>query len=177
MLTCLSTRSESVSRPWRNINAWIGDKVAPVSLKRIALIYVTNAAGAQSFAKLTPWYDTFGSTSHGHLLFCVQSNLPLSTITPPIVVPCPPINLVAEWITISAPYSIGLTRYGVANVLSTIRGIPASCAIFATLSISTTSECLYLYCFSIFFNSCLNSVIIEWVNKCSCYSVIRKCMC
>lgn len=140
MLTCLSTRSESVSRPWRNINAWIGDKVAPVSLKRIALIYVTNAAGAQSFAKLTPWYDTFGSTSHGHLLFCVQSNLPLSTITPPIVVPCPPINLVAEWITISAPYSIGLTRYGVANVLSTIRGIPASCAIFATLSISTTSE-------------------------------------
>ena len=47
-------------------------------------------------AKLTPWYDTFGSTSHGHLSFCVQSNLPLSIITPPIVVPCPPMNFVAE---------------------------------------------------------------------------------
>ena len=74
-------------------------------------MYVTNAAGAVSLAKLTPWYDTFGSTSHGNLSAApTQSNLPLSTITPPSVVPCPPMNLVAEWITISAPYSIGLTR-------------------------------------------------------------------
>ena len=49
-------------------------------------------------------------------------------------------NFVAEWITISAPYSIGLTRYGVANVLSTRSGILCACAIFAIASISTTSE-------------------------------------
>ena len=73
-------------------------------------MYVTKAAGAVSFAKLTPWYDTFGSVNHGHLSFCAQSKFPESTITPPIVVPCPPMNFVAEWITISAPYSIGLTR-------------------------------------------------------------------
>ena len=49
-------------------------------------------------------------------------------------------NFVAEWTTISAPYSIGRTRYGVANVLSTMSGIPASCAMSAIFSISTTSE-------------------------------------
>jgi len=69
-----------------------------------------------------------------------QSNLPASTITPPIVVPCPPINLVAECITISAPYSIGRIRYGVPNVLSITSGILWACAISAIASISVTSE-------------------------------------
>lgn len=46
-----------------------------------------------------------------------------------MVVPCPPMNFVAECNTISAPCSIGRTRYGVANVLSTISGIPCLCAI------------------------------------------------
>ena len=36
-----------------------------------------------------------------------QSNLPLSTTTPPMAVPWPPIHLVAEWTTMSAPHSIG----------------------------------------------------------------------
>ena len=49
------------------MNECIGEIVAPVSRRRIALMYVTNAAGAVSFAKLTPWYDTFGSTNHGNL--------------------------------------------------------------------------------------------------------------
>ena len=40
----------------------------------------------------------------------------------------------------SAPYSIGLTRYDVANVLSITNGILCACAIFAIFSISTTSE-------------------------------------
>ena len=31
---------------------------------------------------------------------------------PPMLVPCPPMNLVAEWMTMSAPCLIGLTRYG-----------------------------------------------------------------
>ena len=39
------------------MNECIGEIVAPVSRRRIALMYVTNAAGAVSFAKLTPWYD------------------------------------------------------------------------------------------------------------------------
>ena len=38
----------------------------------------------------------FGSTSDGNLPLPIQSNLPLSTITPPIAVPWPPINFVAE---------------------------------------------------------------------------------
>ena len=42
--------------------------------------------------------------------------------------PCPPMNLVSECTTISAPCSIGRTRIGVATVLSTIRGTPWECA-------------------------------------------------
>ena len=55
-----------------------------------------------------------------------QGNLPLSTITPPSVVPCPPMNLVSECTTMSAPCSIGRSRIGVATVLSTISGTPCA---------------------------------------------------
>ena len=48
---------------------------------------------------------------------------------PPIDVPWPPRNLVAECTTISAPCSIGRHRYGDAMVLSMTSGTPASCAI------------------------------------------------
>ena len=47
-------------------------------------------------------------------------------------------NLVAEWITMSAPHSIGRHRYGVANVLSTISGSSWACAMDATVSMSST---------------------------------------
>ena len=53
--TCLSTLSESVSNPWRKINAWNGEIVAPVSRRRIARIFVTKAAGPTALVKLTPW--------------------------------------------------------------------------------------------------------------------------
>ena len=43
--TWRSTRSDNVSRPCNAINAFTGDIAAPVSRNRIALIYVTNAAG------------------------------------------------------------------------------------------------------------------------------------
>ena len=59
----------------------------------------------------------------------VQSNLPASTTTPPIAVPWPPIHLVAEWMTMSAPCSIGRLSVAAPKVLSTTSGIPASCAI------------------------------------------------
>ena len=57
---------------------------------------------------------------------------------PPMEVPWPPMNLVAEWITMSAPHSIGRHRYGVANVLSTISGRSWECAMAATVSMSST---------------------------------------
>src|SRR5262249_46828352 len=50
--------------------------------------------------------------------------------------PWPPRNLVSECTTMSAPQSIGLQRYGVAKVLSTISGTPALLAILAIASIS-----------------------------------------
>src|SRR5674476_1346151 len=49
-----------------------------------------------------------------------------STMTPAMDVPCPPRYLVAEWTTTSAPHSSGRMRYGVATVLSTMRGTPTS---------------------------------------------------
>jgi hypothetical protein len=68
--------------------------------------------------------------------FFDHSNLPPSTITPPITVPCPPRYLVAEWTTMSAPCSNGRMRYGVAIVLSTMRGTPLSWATDDTDSMS-----------------------------------------
>ena len=52
--------------------------------------------------------------------------MPLSTIIPPSVVPCPPMNFVSDSTTMSAPYSIGLSRIGVGTVLSTISGTPCA---------------------------------------------------
>ena len=63
---------------------------------------------------------------------------PLSTTTPPMLVPWPPMNFVAECTTMSAPHSIGRHRYGVANVLSIISGAPWSWATCASASMSST---------------------------------------
>ncbi len=46
----------------------------------------------------------------GNLPLFAQSNFPESTITPPIEVPWPPIHLVADSTTTSAPQAIGWTR-------------------------------------------------------------------
>ena len=51
-------------------------------------------------------------------------------ITPPIDVPWPPMNFVAECTTMSAPCRSGWMRYGLASVLSITSGMPLSCAIF-----------------------------------------------
>ena len=45
----------------------------------------------------------------------------------------------AEWMTMSAPCSIGRHRYGVANVASTISGTPAACATSASAAMSAIS--------------------------------------
>ena len=57
-------------------------------------------------------------------------------MTPPMTVPWPPRNFVAECTTMSAPCSNGRIRYGVAIVLSTMSGTPASCATSATSAMS-----------------------------------------
>ena len=57
-------------------------------------------------------------------------------MTPPMTVPWPPRNFVAECTTMSAPCSNGRIRYGVAIVLSTISGTPCSCATSATARMS-----------------------------------------
>ena len=65
----------------------------------------------------------------GNLPEAAQSNLPESTMTPPIEVPCPPIHLVADSTTTSAPCSMGWTRNPhMPKVLSTMSGMPCSCA-------------------------------------------------
>ena len=58
--TCLSTRSDSVSSPWRNIHECIGEIVAPVSRRRIALILVTNAAGPAGYGYRRPGEERQG---------------------------------------------------------------------------------------------------------------------
>ncbi len=65
--------------------------------------------------------------------------MPPSTTTPPIDVPWPPIHFVAEWMTMSAPCSIGWQRSG-ANVLSMTSGMPWPCATSAIAAMSGTSS-------------------------------------
>jgi len=44
-----------------------------------------------------PWYAGSGAQNSGHFSgFFAHGNLPLSTITPPMCTPCPPMNLVVE---------------------------------------------------------------------------------
>ena len=59
-------------------------------------------------------------------------------IMPPIDVPWPPMNLVSDCTTMSAPNSMGRHRMGVATVLSTMSGTPTSCAASAHARRSTT---------------------------------------
>ena len=61
-------------------------------------------------------------------------------ITPLIASLFPFIYFDVELITMSAPSDNGCVRYADATVLSMISGIPASCAIAASASISATSS-------------------------------------
>jgi len=59
---------------------------------------------------------------------------------PPMATPWPPIHLVSECITRSAPWSSGRQRQGVAKVLSINSGTPAAWAISASAGMSMTSR-------------------------------------
>jgi len=69
-----------------------------------------------------------------------QGNRPLSTTTPPSVVPWPARYLVSLCTTMSAPSAIGLHRKGLGTVLSIISGTPWACATSATAAMSSTSR-------------------------------------
>ena len=60
-------------------------------------------------------------------------------MTPPIDVPWPPMNLVAECTTMSAPCSNGRQRYGVAKVESTTNGRSWAWATSASAARSATA--------------------------------------
>lgn len=47
---------------------------------------------------------------------------------------------VVEWMTMSAPHSIGRQKIGVGNVLSMISGTPLACATRASFSMSQTES-------------------------------------
>ena len=59
-------------------------------------------------------------------------------MAPPMDVPCPPIILVSEYTTMSAPCSKGLKSGGGVTVLSTMNGSLCLCATAAMASKSST---------------------------------------
>lgn len=80
------------------------------TLSTSILALTMNAAGPKVSEYLSPWYPSLGSVNPGNRPLAAQSNLPPSTMTPAIVVPCPPIHLVALWTTMSAPWAMGWMR-------------------------------------------------------------------
>src|SRR5450631_76189 len=130
----------SVSMPCSSMNAENGESVGP-SVRMVSMrAFMVNPKSPNDSWKITPWYPRDGVVICGNLPL-PQSNLPDSTTTPPMVVPWPPRYLVTEWMTMSAPCSIGRQRYGDASVLSMTSGTPASCAIAATAAMSSTLSC------------------------------------
>ncbi len=59
-------------------------------------------------------------------------------MAPPTAAPWPSMYLVVEWVTMSAPHSMGRHITGVGKVLSTIRGTPCVWAAVANFSMSST---------------------------------------
>ena len=59
-------------------------------------------------------------------------------MAPATLLPWPPMYLVSEWTTMSAPCSIGRHSAGEGTVLSTISGTPAACATAASAAMSVT---------------------------------------
>ena len=121
-------------------NALNGEMAAPVSRSRMARIYRWRGGPARRFGQGI-CRGSWGSVRSTGENFpeASQSKVPPSTITPPSDIPCPPINLVAEWTTISAvldrPDQIGHAK-GVVDY----QRDPALWAMRARASISGISE-------------------------------------
>jgi hypothetical protein len=83
------------------LNGLIAEPVLRSGTVRARPMY---AAGPNAWVYTTPWYDGSGVFSMGKRSACsAQGNLPESTMTPPRELPCPPMYLVSEWTTMSAP--------------------------------------------------------------------------
>ena len=134
-------RSDRVWMPCSTRNAFNGAMAGPRSASSFDRVRWMNArrpnlAAKSVFANPDSCVDVSCGYRSG---WAAQSKLPLSTISPAMALPCPARYFVAECTTMSAPCSIGRTRYGVAMVLSTMSGTPASCATPATPAKSRTS--------------------------------------
>ena len=106
----------------------------------VALVMNAPALPKRS-AYTMPWYESSGRVRPGNLSACaIQSKLPESTIAPPTHDAWPSMYLVVEWVTMSAPHSMGRQLTGVGNVLSTMSGTPWSCAAEAKSSMSSTAS-------------------------------------
>lgn len=104
LLACRSARRLRVSKPNRSCCAAKGFNAVPRSRKISTRTRIAKVTGPNVSQNFRPWYPADGSINCGNrAAFLPQSNLPLSTTTPPMVVPCPPIHLVALWTTMSAP--------------------------------------------------------------------------
>ena len=125
--------------PSRIRKAFIGAIAAPRSRRPTAWAWVVKARSPKVSLNFRPWYAGSGSESPGKRPEAAQSKRPLSTTPPPITVPLPDRNLVAEWTTRSAPQSIGRQSQGVASVLSTMRTAPAALVSLARVSRSETT--------------------------------------
>ncbi len=103
-------RSGSVSMPVRIMKALKGEIEGPKSRRPST----RGGNGERDVAEDLVQHDAAifgpGSDSIGYLPEADQSKVPPSTMMPPIELPWPPMNLVSEWTTMSAPCSIGRTR-------------------------------------------------------------------
>src|ERR1017187_5397978 len=105
---CCSMRNFRVSIPCRNRNELNGLMHGPKSRRPSTRALMMKASPPKTSVNFMPWWPGLGSVSAGN--FALHGNFPLSTMMPPIDVPWPPRNLVAEWTTISAPCSMGRQR-------------------------------------------------------------------
>ena len=88
-------RCGRVSTPCSRLNADCGESAGPKSRSCSERSFVRNPYSPKFPHHETLLYEGTGSVMSGKLPFA-QLNRPLSTTTPPRVVPCPPRNLVAE---------------------------------------------------------------------------------
>ena len=97
---------------------FLGAQLNPMPLDEHAFVRTTTVIGKNAKRPMilnNPVYIShmsFGALSKEIKVslskeMCIRDR---STITPPRLVPCPPINLVAEWTMMSAPYFIGLNK-------------------------------------------------------------------
>ena len=126
--------------PVRVRKAFIGDRVGPKSRKRHRARLGREREIAEILVEFEPVIGRLGLGQRREAGRPAPSRSgPIRPRMPPSATPWPPRNLVVEWHDQSRrPSRTAGTDTGVASVLSTISGMPASCATAATFSISTT---------------------------------------